>query len=346
MRKKTVIGLVLLAFCLVFRFYTPAADFYAERLYPAISGGLSWLGSLTRFSLEEIVVVAFLVTFVDLLVKAIKKKVKFLSWLGKTLVVVMWLYVWVYMGWANNYYRTGLYQRNGIQRVAYDEETFSRFLENYTDALNLAASEAGDYDRDVLEADVKSYLSKVAAPYGYAAPRRWQHVKRPLLNRLYSAVGVLGFAGPFFCESQVNGDVLENEYPYTAAHELAHLAGVTGEAEASWWGFDYCRQSGNAAVRYSGYLSMLPYVLSNAGRLLSEEDYAAWTDTLSGKVKADYLSSREHWQSLRVGWIDRLQSRVFNLFLKSNGVSEGTKDYFGVVGMIITMDASRQTIEI
>ena len=346
MRKKTGIGLILLAFCLACRFVTPVADFYAERLYPAISRVLSWLGSFTRFSLEEIVVLAFLVTFVDILVKAVKNKEKFFSWLGKTLVVVMWLYVWVYMGWANNYYRTGLYQRNGITHVAFDEETFSHFLDDYTDALNLAAAEAGDYDRDVLEADAKAYLSKAAVPYGYTKLRRWQHVKKPLINRLYSAVSVTGFAGPFFCEAQVNADVLKNEYPYTTAHELAHLAGVTSEAEASWWGFDYCRQSGNAAVRYSGYLAMLPYVFSNARNLLSQEDYDAWTATLSERVKADYLASREHWHSLRVGWIDRLQSWVFNLFLKSNGVSEGMKDYFGVVGMIITMDASREAIEI
>jgi hypothetical protein len=28
-----------------------------------------------------------------------------------------------------------------------------------------------------------------------------------------------------------------------------------------------------------------------------------------------------------------------NLLLKGNGVSEGTKDYFGVIDMVMTMDA-------
>lgn len=344
--KRIIIGLLLLAFCIACRYVTPVADFYAEKLYPFISRVLSWLSSAIRISLEEIVVLAFAVTFVDILVKAIKNKEGFFKWLGKTLVVVMWIYVWFYMGWGNNYYRTGLYQRNGIQRVSYSEEAFSVFLKEYTEALNRSAEEAGDYDREVLEADIKAYYTSEVTSYGYAPLRRWQHVKKPIISPLFSAVSVTGYMGPFFCESQVNGDVLETEYPYVAAHEMAHLAGVTSEAEASWWGFDYCRKSANAAVRYSGYLSVLPYVLSNASALLPEEEFKAWSSTLGEKPLADYVASRTYWQGKRVEWLDNAQSWFYNLYLKSNGVSAGIKDYSGVVSMIMTMDASRKIMEI
>ena len=101
MRKKTIIGLLLLVFCLACRYSTPVADFYAEHCYPLISTVLSRISSIVRFSLEEIVVLAFVVTFVDILVKALWKKEGFFKWLGKTSVVIMWLYVWSYMGcWA------------------------------------------------------------------------------------------------------------------------------------------------------------------------------------------------------------------------------------------------------
>ena len=182
--------------------------------------------------------------------------------------------------------------------------------------------------------------------YGYTSLHNWQHVKTPLINGLFSAVLVQGYMGPFFCESQVNEELLENEYPYTAAHELAHLAGVTSEAEAGYWGYVFCRSSRNPAVRYSGYLGILPYVLSNAKALLSEQEYEAWTATLSDKAKADYTKSREYWKEKRVGWIDRLQTWFYNLYLKSNGVSGGVKEYSGVVSMIMTMDASKALIEI
>ena len=342
MKKKTIIGIVLLAFCLLCRFSREVADFYAQHLYPGISTVLSWLGARLPFSLEEIVVLAFVVTFVDILVKAIKHKEGFLRWLGRTVVVVMWLYVWFYMGWGNNYYRTGLYERNGIRKVKFEKEAFTRFLTDYTAQLNRAADEDDGFDPEIQEFEIRAFYSDDVTSYGYAALHKWQHIKKPILNPLFSAVVVHGYMGPFFCESQVNRSLLKHEYPYVAAHEMGHLAGITSEAEASYWGFECCRRSGNASVRYSGYLSILSYVLSNARYLLTEEEYNQFTDSICDKAKTDYTASREYWKGKKVKWIESTQRWFFNLFLRSNGVAEGVKDYFGVVGMIMTMDANRK----
>ena len=339
MKKSTVIGLLLLAFCVACRLWVPVADFYAERCYPFISTVLSWIGGRFPFSLEEIVVLAFIVTFVDILVKAIKHKEGFFKWLWKTAVVVMWLYVWFYMGWGNNYYRTGLYQRNGIQRAHYDADTFKAFLEDYARELNISASLADGYDDEEFQQEVRSFYTEKAASYGYTGLHKWQKVKKPIVNSLFSAVVVQGYMGPFFCEPQVNRSLLEHEYPYTAAHEMGHIAGVTSEAEASYWGFACCRESENPAVRYSGYISVLPYVLSNAKSLLPKEDFQAWTGTICDKAKKDYTESRTYWRDKKVVWIEKVQNWFYNLYLKSNGVSDGVKDYFGVVSMIMTMDA-------
>jgi hypothetical protein len=46
---------------------------------------------------------------------------------------------------------------------------------------------------------------------------------------------------------------------------------------------------------------------------------------------------------MRIGWLDKAQTWFYNLYLKSNGVSEGIKDYSGVVSMIMTMDAAGGT---
>lgn len=338
MRKRSVIGILLLGFCIACRSFTLVADFYAERLYPVLSGALSWLGSFTSYSLEEIAVLAFAVSFVVILVKAVRHKEGFLSWLRKTAMVLVWLLVWIYMGWGNNYYRTSLYARKGILPAAYDEEVFKGFLEEYSQEINAAADVDGDYDPQALEEEIRAFYEHEVTAYGYTKIRKWQHVKRPLFNRLFSAVRVQGYMGPFFCESQVNGEVLGNEYPYVAAHEMAHLAGVTSEAEASWWGFACCRKSESAAVRYSAYLSVLPYVLSNAAALLSEEEFSAWTATLCEKAKADYTGSQTYWRGKRIGWLDKAQNWFFSLYLRSNGVSEGIKDYYGVVSIIMTMD--------
>ena len=244
------------------------------------------------------------------------------------------------MGWGNNYFRTGLYQRCGIQMVSYEHEAFTSFLEDYTVGLNSAAAAVGEYDRGVLEEEIKAFYSERATSFGYTELHRWQHVKKPLLNFLFSAVTVRGFMGPFFCEAQVNRSVPEIEYPYTLAHEMGHLAGVTSEAEANYWAFVFCRESGNDAVRYSGYLSILPYVLLNARNLLPEEEFDAWADGVCQKARDDFNASREYWKGKKIPWIESIQRKIYGVFLRSNGISEGLKDYSGVVEMIITMDTA------
>lgn len=339
MRKSDIIGLVLLAFAVGCRLWTPLADFYAAHCYPAISTMLSLAASAVPFSLEEIVVLGFVAAFISILVRSIRRKAGFLSWLGRTARAAMWLVVWLNLGWACNYFRTPLYDRLGIEKASYDEQAFARFLTDYTEALNEAAGSAALLDKESLEAGIKDYYSTEVTAFGYTAFHKWQHVKAPLINRLYSAVGVLGFMGPFFCESQLNKELLEEQYPFTMAHELAHLAGVTSEAEANYWAYVYCRQSGSAEIRYSGHLALLPYISASAKANLSPDRYDEWKAGIDSKVIEDSARSSRYWNERRVGIIDKVQQWMMDRFLKSNGVAQGAGDYYGVVEMLMTMDS-------
>ena len=338
MKKKDILGLVLLAGVVTCRYWTPAADFYADRCYPLISTALSWPASLVRFSLEEIVVTGFVLSFLGVLFSSIHRKDGFFRWLWRTVRVAIWLIVWLYMGWGNNYFRTPLYDRLEISPTHFETEGFERFLSDYTRELNKVAGSWDGVEQSVLEGEIKEYYAGRAVDCGYAPLREWQHVKKPLLNPMFSAVSVLGWMGPFFCESQVNLDIPEVEYPFTMAHEMAHLAGVTGEGEANYWAYAFCRQSEDRSICYSGLLALLPYVASNARALLSEDRYDAWIGSVSRKAIEDNMAIQEFWDGKRVRIIDRAQHLLMDLFLKSNGISEGAKDYSGVIGIIMTMD--------
>ena len=342
MRKSDSIGLVLLAFVIGCRYSAPVADFYAERGYPIISAVLSRVASVCPVSLEEIVVIGFVIAILVVMIDSMARKKGFFRWLLRTVRIVMWLAVWFYLGWGNNYFRTPLYSRMGIEPETFDEERFEVFLSDFTRDLNAVSGSAVPVDRNTLEADVKAFYSEKVAGFGYVPIHHWQHVKDPLLNPLYSSVRVLGFMGPFLCESQLNLDLLENEYPFTLAHEMAHLSGVTSEAEANYWAYAYCRQASSPFVRYSGFLGLLPYVASNAAALLPAEKYAAWTETLEPVVKADYAASREYWDGKKVQLVDDLQRWMMDRFLRSNRVTEGARDYAGVIGMIMTLDADKR----
>ena len=338
MKKSALIGLILLAFVMACRFFTPVAEFYAGYCYPVISACLSLAAGIFPFSLEEITVLVFVFLFIRIIRVAIKRKQGFLFWLKRTLVVILWLVVWFYMGWGNNYFRIPLYERAGVERRPFDREEFNRFIADYTEELNRTSGATVKTERDELEKEINAFYCQEPNMLGYTKLRKWQRTKRPLMNWLYSGVSVLGYMGPFFCESQLNLELLETEYPSTLAHEKAHLAGVTSEAEANFWSFVFCSQSGDDGVRYSGYLHLLPYVMINAKSLMTEQEYSEWLDQVSPTAIKDYRDSREYWRTKRIKVIDDIQYRLMDTMLKSNNVSQGADDYIGVVGMIITMD--------
>ncbi len=340
MKKIHFIGLALLLFVLCCRWFTPVADFYATVCYPVISAGLSWLASAFPFSLEELVVLAFVLALLLVLVRAIVRKKGLWWYLKKTVLVLVWVAVWGYMGWGANYFRTPLLPRIGIQRQLFLEDRFNEFLYAFTDSLNESYGQGELPERTELEADIKAYYVRELPEYGYARLKDWQHPKRPLFNRLYSAVGVSGFLGPFFCETQVNQDVLENDYPFTLAHEMAHLAGVTSEAEANYWAYDYCTHSADPRLRYCGYYAVFPHVAANVRSFMTEEYYNYWMKGVLPEIRAEYVASREHWDALRIDWVDRIQSWLMDTSLKHNGISSGAREYSEVVSLIITMEAA------
>ena len=272
-RTSDIIGLGLLAFSVVCRFKTSVADFYAERCYPVISSILSRIAALVPFSLEEIVVIWFILVFIIVLVSSIVRKEGFFRILAKTGRVVMWLVVWFDLGWGINYFRTPLYTRLEVEPIHYDSGAFERFLSDYARALNRDAGSLATWDKASLEQKIKDYYATEGAACGYTPVRSWQHVKDPLINPLFSAVTVLGWMGPFFCETQVNLDLPELEYPSVLAHEMAHLAGVTGAeivpvsinysrywSAKSWDGFQIPKPFSKVTLRIGSPIAVPPHL--------------------------------------------------------------------------------------
>ena len=346
MKKVHYIGIVLLVFCLCCRWFPAVADFYAGVCDPAISTALSLLAGVVPFSLEEIVVLGFVAAFLFVLIKTLVRKKSFWWFLGKSALVVMWVAVWFYMGWGNNYFRTPLQERLGIRNQLFTEDAFNNFLYSYTDSLNDLRSATALPDREALEADVKTFYNETLPDFGYTRLKKWQHPKKPLLGRLYSAVGVLGFVGPFFCETHVNKDVPEGDYPFTLAHEMAHLAGVTSEAEANYWAYVYCRHSGADALRFCGYYSIFPHVATNVQTFMTEDYYAYWMRSIHPEIRERYAAERAYWEALRIPVVDRVQSWLMDASLKHNKVSSGAKEYSEVVRLILTMEAWEQAREL
>lgn len=340
-RLRLIVLLILVASVLAARFSVHIGEWYSVTIYPLISASLSWLASGIPFSLEEVVVVGASLLLIFIIIAGIRRGDGFRKIIFRACEILLWIYVWFYIGWGCNYYRESIYSRTGVERQVYDESVFNAFLSEYTDSLNASFNDlpAGDLHviQELMAKDVKDTYASLSETYGLSRPRQWQHPKRLLFNDLYSSVGVMGFVGPFFCETQMNNDLLPAQIPFVYAHEYSHLLGVSSEDEANFWGYTVCIASDIPAVRYSGYFSLLPYVLVNASRVLSEEEYRILLSEIRPEILKQYSAQRDFWNSKYSKVLGKIQTTVYDAFLKSNKVSSGTASYLEVIDMIISL---------
>ena len=346
---RHIVLIILVAFVLAARFSVSIGEWYSTTVYPLISAALSWLASWITFSLEEIAVIGSCGFIVYLIVYSIRQRVGLWKTFLRITKLILWIYVWIYIAWGCNYFRADLYTRTGSERQAYDESVFKDFVHAYTDSLNAAYASFKEDEEGVgleqtdLEAYVKQAYSGVPDIYGLSVPRPWQHPKDVLLKNLYSSVGVLGYIGPFFCETQLNPDLLPDQYPFIYAHEYSHLMGVSNEDEANYWAYQICIASDYPSVKFSGYYSLLPYVLSNASRTLTADEYRKLLSDIHPDILSQYSLERNYWNSLYSPLLGKIQSAIYNAFLKGNKILSGTANYLEVIDMIISVPSEIQS---
>lgn len=335
--------LLLLSLVLATRYVPGVGEWYATVLYPVISALLSAVASLVPFSLEEWIVVGAGLWLIISPIFGLRHHAGLGRVLFREVELGLWLFVWFYVGWGCNYYRTDFYTRLAVEPVQQENELFEEFLAQYVDDINACYPSAYTLDSEAAERLVKELYCQLPQSYGLCQPHHYQHSKPVVFNRLYSAVGVLGYMGPFMAESQLNMQLLPEEYPFTYAHELAHLLGISSEAESNYWAYAVCTSSADSQLRYSGYFGLLAYLINNSASLLTPEEHQAWISRLDPRILHDLRAKGQHWQRQQIGWINELQERFYDWYLRSNQVPQGRANYSQVVRMLLSVHRSSHT---
>lgn len=318
-----------------------AGEWYALTIYPALSKGLSAISSLFPFSLGDLFIYGTLLWFVvDMIRTSMLRREK--KWRRKGVQVaesLLWIYAWFYMAWGLTYYRNSFFIRNQLEPKPFSEEEFCRFLDSYTDSLNNSYCPFEDKLPDsVLVQEIKRAYQMLPDKSGLCKPTCYMRVKEMLVPSLMSGVGVMGYIGPFFVEYNLNPQLLPVQYPATYAHEMAHVLGVSNEAEANYYGYRICISSSVREIRFSGYFSLLGYVLSNAYSVLDEEAFESWKNRLRPEIRELYNQKIAYWLSLYNPFIGTVQDWIYNAFLKGNGISSGIANYAEVIALIIASE--------
>lgn len=338
-----ILLIILLIIVACIRFIPGAGELYATLFYPHISSFLSWLSSFVPFSLDEVVALIGIFLLIMTLVTGIKRAWRWYKTVGRLCQIILWYVVWFYLGWGCNYFRDNFYTRMEVVPANAEKETFLRFANDYAEKLNQSWSEAYEIDQEQVVDEIKSlYVRHLPPTSGLCVPKDYQYPKEMLLNRMYSAAGVLGFMGPWVGENLLNAELLPVQFPSIYAHELSHLLGVNNEAEANYWAYYVCTRSEHPSIRYSGYQGLLPYVLSNAMTMLSEDEYQEYFLSIRPEIIEERREISAHWQAQRIEIIDQFQNFLLDLQLKGNNIPSGTRNYNQVVSMIISVQENEK----
>jgi Protein of unknown function (DUF3810) len=248
------------------------------------------------------------------------------SWAGALVLLF-------YILWGFNYSRIGLEKQLDLEvtpldpaAVKAEAEGTARVLEETRASIPGATKDAlgGAVLPHDLEGSVRGPLSKVLADAGFPVPGRPR--VRPLwpgglLMRLSSS----GFYFPYGGESYIAGNLTAAEKPFVTAHEMVHAYGITDEGAANFLGFLACESSADPVVRYSGLLSYWEYLFSELARAAGQ-DAARLAAGLPEGVRADIQAAFENWKRYR-GPAQAAAEAVYERYLKSQGIAEGTKSY-------------------
>ena len=252
-----------------------------------------------------------------------------------------------YLLWGFNYNRVEIEQQLGLEipslgpsALAAEAEWAARMAaESRVLISGASASALGDEILpEGLESEVRRSLVRALREMGYPAPGR-------VRVRLFIPGGwMMRFSGsgiyiPFFGESYTAEALLAFEKPFTMAHEMAHGYGITDEGEAGFLALLACRTSSVPVVRYSGFVSYWGYSAGDLSRAAPAAFRDHW-EKLPAGIKADILAIQRNWERYR-GPLMKVSEKVYDRYLKAQGIDEGSKNYNRVVNLTAAWRAKK-----
>jgi hypothetical protein len=155
-----------------------------------------------------------------------------------------------------------------------------------------------------------------------------------ILTPFYTKAGVTGMVNPFALESIVHPGLLPFERPMTLAHEWAHLAGFADEADASAVAWLACT-FGDPDLAYSAHLS----VVLEAASAVPRSVWSELRPKLGPGVLADIAALEKRLMKQEPAVRDAA-FKVYDRYLKSNGVQDGVRSYSRMLRVLVAMKAA------
>ncbi len=178
----------------------------------------------------------------------------------------------------------------------------------------------------------------------------WYPFAKPMFfSDLMCQMYMAGYYFPFSLEANYNRVMERINKPAAICHELAHVRGYLYEDEANFIAYMACLETEEPLFEYSGYLSVLPYLIRDLNHAAVQEPElyqqavgAEKPIELAEQVEKDDVFVREEeWERIHrkslldTETVDRASDVFTDTVLKLNGVSDGMVSYSRVVELMM-----------
>ncbi|MBN2546481.1 MAG: DUF3810 family protein [Spirochaetes bacterium] len=323
---------------LLFKFLPEITEFFYSRgIFPIITLILGFITDLFLFSVSEILIILLFLFLLILpfliIIFAVKNKFTIKNtlflFLKTYFIVISVVVIWFYAIWGFNYFRKGLPVGNDIVITDDKFDKTTRFVIYKTNELYTNNDLSKNELENLVYSELHTSIKNLTGIKIYPAKK----VKHTFTNTLENT-NTSGMISPFSLESHLSKELLDCETPSILAHEKSHLHGIAHETEANFIAFLTCIRSKNKFVQYSGYFEVLSYFLSQYRNNHTEEEYKKLYLSIREEVREEFKKQKERYDKHKSKFNDFLLD-IYDLYLKSNNISEGSKAYSEVVQMII-----------
>lgn len=201
------------------------------------------------------------------------------------------------------------------------------FIDDYNDCSSkLEYKENGEvispYKLDEIQKILVKEYDKLDNPF----LMKYTTSLKPLMTSfLFRELQITGITFGITGEANINTLATACEIPFVCAHELAHTKGVMKEREADYLATYITLNSDDYFLRYSGYMASFSSIMSIADYTGNDGDYAELSSQINPKIRSNRTYMNKYWSDHDM--LAKFEDWLNNLYLKNNGVEEGTQNY-------------------
>jgi len=311
---------------------------YSHGLYRWIAGCLVPVGDLAPFSLGALALVLVIPLGSVLLLRSLQRRRRQRTpwgrWsfrgLRKLAASVVVGYAAFLLVWGANYRRQPVEVQLQLDEGEIDTDEVHSFVERLVAMIERDAPTAGERDVARALASVRESLSRFLEDLHGHPPPLPTRVKALPAGFLLS-FATSGTIVPVFLEAQTDAAMTDDWFLGVAAHELAHVAGYAGEADADLIGTIAGLRAEDPFARYAAALHALGRFLRALPRNARESVRSA----LPRVARSDLEARRKVALRYRRAGLVHLHQKVYDVYLHSQGVEAGIEDYSRTVELLV-----------